>query len=71
MPHDVNGTELAKGDTVTMTFEVQDVSAGETACNCTLQAIRTASFDEPYLPIVACNTKLVTKVDPTPRAADS
>lgn len=70
MPHDARGTPLTEGDVVTVTFTVSAVSAGETACNVTLQAIATAGFDEPYLPTVSCNSRLVTKVDATPRADD-
>jgi hypothetical protein len=68
MPHDRNGKPVTKGDVVTMTFGVLDVQQGEKDCNCTLQAIPPAGFDGTYLPIVACNTGLIGKIDPTPRA---
>lgn len=56
MPHDKNGKPLKKGDRVTMEFEVESISEGETACNVTLKAVEDDSGE--YRPQVSCNSKL-------------
>ena len=53
MPHDINGTELHKGDIVSLRCEVRDIQPGATACNVTLQALDGAAGE--YRPTVACN----------------
>jgi hypothetical protein len=62
MPHDSKGQEIRAGDRVTVEFEVTSVSQNETACNVSLQAVDVANSGESYRPMVACNSKLVTKV---------
>lgn len=69
MPHDCTGEQIEKGDVVTLTFTVMDVQPTETACNVSLLAVPPAGFSEAYLPNLACNAGLVTKIDPTPRGA--
>lgn len=69
MPHDSRGQELAKGDVVTVTFQVDEVFAESTACNANLRAIPHAGTPEgTYLPLITLNAGLCTKVDTTPRA---
>jgi acyl-CoA hydrolase len=68
MPHDLRGQKLNPGDTVTVTFTVTEVHPGSTSCNVNLQAIRSAVYDGEYLPLLTCNSLLVTKIDSTPKA---
>lgn len=60
MPHDKNGEPIAAGDEVTIRCKVESVSAGEDACNCTLQALDGP--DGEYKPSITCNAKSVVKV---------
>lgn len=59
MPHDATGKPLKAGDVVTLRFAVQDVYAGEDACNVSLRAIG----NEPYLPNLTCNSRLGVRAD--------
>ena len=70
MPHDCRGQSLAKGDIVTVTFQVDEVFAEATACNTNLRVLPHAGTPEgTYLPLITLNAGLCTKIDPTPRAA--
>lgn len=59
MPHDFKKTKLAKGDLVSMLFEITNLSEGEDDCNVSLQALNISGVEQAYLPHVACNSKLV------------
>lgn len=62
MPHDKNGAPLVAGDIVNLPCRVTSISASEEACNVSLDAIGP---DNEYRPSIACNAKLVVKVDDT------
>lgn len=62
---------MSDGDIVVMKFEVQKVHQGENACNVTLRAIPRVIDTDEYLPVVSCNSKLMERIDDSPRTADS
>lgn len=50
-----------------MTFAVLAEVDGETGDNVVLQAVIPVMFGEESVPLVSCNSKLITKIDATPR----
>ena len=59
MPHDANGNPLEKGDIVTIRLRVNEVFAGETACNVQLQTIEEVEGETPLY--VVGNSRFTVK----------
>lgn len=60
MPHDKNGAELAEGDEVILRGKVVSISAGETACNVSVEAAERPE-GEGYVPTISANSKFFEK----------
>ncbi len=56
MPHDAKGREVKPGDTVTVTFTVKEVYAGNEYCNASLETV-LPMFPADYNTQLTINTK--------------
>ncbi len=62
MPHDKNGKQIQQGDIVNLRCRVDQVQAGEDACNVNLIALDGNESD--YKPSIACNARSLELVQP-------